>query len=1174
VLHGSVGYGSGRFPVTTTDAAGHTQTTIYDPVLGVLLQKIDPNKIATCYAYDKLGRTTSETDRCGSSAPLMTTIRRSVAPPPTDECLVSAENCVARVITVTTPPTGNPNWTFTDDGGRTVETLTGSFEGGLIETRTLHNSLGQVSQTSKPFLSTDQPSFTVTTYDNFNRVSTVTDPLGVIDASGASKSSLIKMTYDGVTIQTDRTLDCQAGTQTNCVTQTKKETKNAIGKLASTSTLTETGFVGVSYAYDADGNVTTTTDPAGNKVLVGYDTRGRKMSTTDPDMGSWSYTEDGFGDLVSQIDPNALQLDPSTKGTTMTYDPLGRMLTKTDSTGTAQWVYDVAPGAGIGKLAAMVSSPDTKLAGACTIPFVTVTDGNRAGKSFTYDQFGDVQQVSECADGATFVSSYEYDALGRQSMVRYPVVKQSQLAVGYHYTSLGYLQYLTDESSDYGVLWQAKAMNAFGQVTDEQTRNGVETVSNRNPLTGWLLGSTATAHADHENLIQNWSYGFDELGNLLARNRADAVNALTSQETFGYDLTNRLTGAQVATSDGQVSNLSYGYDALGNLTQKGGNTYAYGTGAGCAAGPHAVCSVGGGALFTYDADGNMTSSGSRTVTYTPSNKVREIVSEPMPSQGNDTGTVDFMYGADTNRVVQLVSSGVTTARTVYVGLGGTGKSLYEQTTQQTTTGTSITHVNYIYAGGVHGGNAFALRVLADDGSVTATKYYSFDHLGSVTAMSDEDGRVAASGTSATVLAYDAWGARRNPDETAAIPASFSPPIGNREFTGQEQIPDVGLVNMNGRVYDPVFGRFLSPDPNVQDVTDLQSYNRYSYASNNPLRYTDPTGYFLSGLGRSLESRFSNPMFDVEFVTTIAVCATTGPGCAVWSFELAMFNASAAIATGAPFGQTAIDTGIGLGVGFATANLIPAGGPLEQLAVGATSAAVATALSDGFTGRGLGYDVFDAALISAASGAITYGLTQINNVSEASADTAQGERPLYTREEDLGNLFSNEEPANPLDINSSTLDNAVAGTALEGRATMGDLPEGIVGRTNPDGSVTISPEAFRSADALALVIDHEGIHVQQLITGNFAATDLGVDVNELKAWRSTLQFIDARNGVADMDYAWSYAVDQVADYVEAIDYARGGGAYLSNVTGTMPYNYSLLSQDVCPITVCNPAGYKR
>jgi RHS repeat-associated protein len=52
-------------------------------------------------------------------------------------------------------------------------------------------------------------------------------------------------------------------------------------------------------------------------------------------------------------------------------------------------------------------------------------------------------------------------------------------------------------------------------------------------------------------------------------------------------------------------------------------------------------------------------------------------------------------------------------------------------------------------------------------------------------------------------------------------------------------------NMNGRLYDPVIGRFFSPDNFVQMPECTQGYNRYSYALNNPLKYTDPTGEMYS-----------------------------------------------------------------------------------------------------------------------------------------------------------------------------------------------------------------------------------------------------------------------------------------------------------------------------------------
>jgi RHS repeat-associated protein len=59
------------------------------------------------------------------------------------------------------------------------------------------------------------------------------------------------------------------------------------------------------------------------------------------------------------------------------------------------------------------------------------------------------------------------------------------------------------------------------------------------------------------------------------------------------------------------------------------------------------------------------------------------------------------------------------------------------------------------------------------------------------------------------------------------------------------LDDLGLVHMNGRIYDPLLGRFLSADLQVQFPDNLQSYNRYSYVQNNPLTFFDPSGWGLS-----------------------------------------------------------------------------------------------------------------------------------------------------------------------------------------------------------------------------------------------------------------------------------------------------------------------------------------
>ena len=101
-----------------------------------------------------------------------------------------------------------------------------------------------------------------------------------------------------------------------------------------------------------------------------------------------------------------------------------------------------------------------------------------------------------------------------------------------------------------------------------------------------------------------------------------------------------------------------------------------------------------------------------------------------------------------------------------------------------------------------------------------------DHIGSIVKIVDNTG--------ATVFAanYDVWGNRTVTNNTYAF---------HRGFTGHEHLPEFNLINMNGRVYDPILGRFLSPDPFVQASDLSRNFNRYSYCLNNPLIYTDPGG---------------------------------------------------------------------------------------------------------------------------------------------------------------------------------------------------------------------------------------------------------------------------------------------------------------------------------------------
>jgi len=115
-------------------------------------------------------------------------------------------------------------------------------------------------------------------------------------------------------------------------------------------------------------------------------------------------------------------------------------------------------------------------------------------------------------------------------------------------------------------------------------------------------------------------------------------------------------------------------------------------------------------------------------------------------------------------------------------------------------------------------------------------YYTYtDNQGSLIALTDASGNVVRK------YAYDPWGARRNASDWTQKD-NGSNLIVNRGYTGHEHLDAFGIINMNGRVYDPATGMFLSPDPHIQSPGDWVNYNRYSYCMGNPMRFTDPSGY--------------------------------------------------------------------------------------------------------------------------------------------------------------------------------------------------------------------------------------------------------------------------------------------------------------------------------------------
>ena len=211
------------------------------------------------------------------------------------------------------------------------------------------------------------------------------------------------------------------------------------------------------------------------------------------------------------------------------------------------------------------------------------------------------------------------------------------------------------------------------------------------------------------------------------------------------------------------------------------------------------------------------------------------------------------------------------------------------------------------------------------------------------------------------LSYDAWGKRRFPngqdDPTGSISSQTT-----RGFTGQEELADVGLVHMNGRVYDPLLGRFGTPDPTTESPFSTQGWNRYSYVGNSPLNFTDPSGYCWAGcfwqapfkaLGGAL--RRIPILGNILQVAAAAIC-TAGTFGACAPFAPVIAGLTSAVVTGLASG----DLGLALKAGaiaIATAaafnvagNLTPSGS-LANIAAHAAIGCASSVASGGKCGPG-------------------------------------------------------------------------------------------------------------------------------------------------------------------------------------------------------------------------------
>lgn len=587
------------------------------------------------------------------------------------------------------------------------------------------------------------------------------------------------------------------GRVTREVAPGNRQTVVAYGVLTATRTnpLGQT----VTTTTDVQGRVVQVVDSAGGITEYKYDTFGNPIYVRDDDWNETTYEYDNAGNKTLITTPDAgtstfvfnslgrLTSETNAKGETINYthDALGRILQRQLPEGNETWVYDTAL-RGVGQIA-------------------SVSGLNGYSETYAYDTFGRPSSVQTTVSGSNYTISRNYDSDGRVKDTTYP----GGFGVRNLYSSTGHLAKIVLASNGTAI-WAGTERDARGQLTRQILGNGLTTDISYDKATGFLTSKIT-------GQVQNISYVNNALGDVTRRRD----NRIGLQEDFVYDSMNRLTQAAVV----GATPVTMTYDKLGNILSRSDvGVYNYNNTDG---GPHAVTSIVGprANTYNYDNSGNRFSSNNGGIEYYSTGQVSAI----------DEGLrrIEFQLNPRNERVLEeRYQNGNWLNSKVQLAAGA-----FEELTKSNG---QITRTYYVSS--PDGLVAEFTRSVQPNTPATGKfapfsgRFLLTDNLGSIQTITNESGAMVE------LLSFTAWGERRDAYTwtTATSPITS---LVSRGFTGHEQLDDVKLIHMNGRVYDPLIGRFVSADPFVQDPLNTQSWNRYSYVFNNPLSYTDPTGYF-------------------------------------------------------------------------------------------------------------------------------------------------------------------------------------------------------------------------------------------------------------------------------------------------------------------------------------------
>lgn len=764
-----------------TDQTEYTYTSA-GLTSSVVEHKGKPQAQTTAYLYDTYGNCTQETvSASGISTPMVTNYQ-----------YLSGRYLSKKT---TTPASTTIQYGRNSFGELTaVVDQTINVSSPLVTTY-VRDGFGMVTKETKPTGEVTNYSRVANTNWGYQKTETGNDGHSYTWNYDPWDNELSTSTYGiaGVLVTTSSNYDVKGlltskTTTKGSLTVTESMTYDALGRVTARSS---TNGESIGYSY---GNRTVTTTKAGNSYTKTFDAWGNVVESTDPKTSvAFSYHSNGKpAEVTSEgstvymeydaVGNQAELEDPDAGIISYEYDALGRVTRQTDARGNdILYSYDALGRVSQRNCEGTVTTYTYGTSGNGNQQLVQQQTGDRT-IAYGYDTKGRMVSETRSMTGETSVTfSYSYDSYGRLASKGYP----GNVTVTYKYDHCGHLVGSQIGSRCVSLLSTDNGLTATigygGTIADDgqivSVNSPVMTHTSTHNAQGYLSGLTLKKGTA---TLRSMTFSFLGMtGNLTYR------TGMTSyQEDFNYDSLDRLT--RVMNGNTTVQAVSYADN--GNLTSKTGvGTLHYdGTQ------PHAVTSA--------DNTSGYIPSTTQQVTYNAFGKVSSIT--------DGSYNMTFTYGPDEERWKTVLKQNGTARRTTFYA------GDYERVTEDGHT----YHFYYLDDGCIY---------VVTDSQTSGTYYYAFtDHLGSITRIFNE------AGTSVYEAEYDAWGKQTVTKNTIHF---------RRGYTGHEMMPEFGLVNMNGRLYDPILGRFLSPDNFVQMPDFSQSFNRYAYCINNPLKYNDPDG---------------------------------------------------------------------------------------------------------------------------------------------------------------------------------------------------------------------------------------------------------------------------------------------------------------------------------------------